>query len=455
MDKLKTIILAAGAGSRMKSDLAKVLHKASGKALVEHVLDASKAAESDEIAVIVGNQKEDVIAILPDEVKYYVQEELNGTGHAVMQARDFFSNDESDIVLVLNGDSPLIRPETIKELIEIHRNSGNSATVLTAELDNPTGYGRIITENGELKRIVEERDANDSEKAIKEVNSGVYCFNSGILDNALNFLSSDNNQKEYYLTDTIEIIKNLNKRVGTYKIKDSDELGAVNSRKQLAEVEKIFRKITNDKLMDSGVTLIDPDTTYIDSTVKIGKDTIVYPGNFIEGNTIIGSNCIIGLNNHIKDSIIKDFVEIQSSTIMDSSIDEYTKVGPYAYLRPNSQIGKDVKIGDFVEVKNSKIGNHSKASHLTYIGDAEVGENVNLGCGTVFVNYDGKNKNKVIVEDNCFIGCNTNLVAPVTVKEGSYTAAGSTITNDVPKDTLSIARARQINKVDYFNKKKQ
>lgn len=450
MKNLKTIILAAGKGTRMNSDKAKVLHETAGRTLLDHVLTSVNDAGSEEIAVIVGNQKEDVIKQLPSEVEYFVQEEQNGTGHAVMQARDFFNNDEESVVLVLNSDTPLIKPETIKNLIQNHIDSKNQATVLTTVVSDPFGFGRIVRDGDELVKIVEEKDANSKEKEIQEVNSGIYCFNASELNKALDQITSDNNQKELYLTDTIEIIKNADKKVGTFRIEDNQEIINVNSRIELSIVDRIFRKEINEALMNSGVTIIDPENTYIDVTVEIGKDTIIYPGCYIEGETSIGKNCVIGLNSHITNSVIKNNVSVESSTIIDSVIDDNTTVGPYAYLRPNSNIGKHVKIGDFVEVKNSVIKDGAKASHLTYIGDAEVGKNVNLGCGTVFVNYDGKKKHKTIVEDNCFIGCNTNLVAPVTIKEGSYTAAGSTITDDVPENSLAIARNYQENKIDYF-----
>lgn len=434
----------------MNSDKAKVLHETAGRTLLDHVLTSVNDAGSEEIAVIVGNQKEDVIKQLPSEVEYFVQEEQNGTGHAVMQARDFFNNDEESVVLVLNSDTPLIKPETIKNLIQNHIDSKNQATVLTTVVSDPFGFGRIVRDGDELVKIVEEKDANSKEKEIQEVNSGIYCFNASELNKALDQITSDNNQKELYLTDTIEIIKNADKKVGTFRIEDNQEIINVNSRIELSIVDRIFRKEINEALMNSGVTIIDPENTYIDVTVEIGKDTIIYPGCYIEGETSIGKNCVIGLNSHITNSVIKNNVSVESSTIIDSVIDDNTTVGPYAYLRPNSNIGKHVKIGDFVEVKNSVIKDGAKASHLTYIGDAEVGKNVNLGCGTVFVNYDGKKKHKTIVEDNCFIGCNTNLVAPVTIKEGSYTAAGSTITDDVPENSLAIARNYQENKIDYF-----
>ena len=307
--------------------------------------------------------------------------------------------------------------------------------------------------DGNVKAIVEHKDATDEQRNIPEINSGIYCFKGKHLKEALDRLDNNNVQNEYYITDAIKILNDLGHKVGGYKLLDSDEIAGINSRIQLAEAEKIMRNRINEKLMVNGVTIINPDNTYIDSEVKIKRDTIIYPGVIIEGATEIGEDCIIGHGTRIVNSKIGNGVEIQSSTVLESKIDDFTKVGPYAFLRPNSEIGKNVKIGDFVEVKNSKIDDNSKASHLSYIGDAEVGKNVNIGCGAVFVNYDGKNKHKTIVKDNAFVGCNVNLVAPVTVNENAYIAAGSTITKDVQGGSLSIARAKQVDKENWVEKK--
>jgi bifunctional UDP-N-acetylglucosamine pyrophosphorylase/glucosamine-1-phosphate N-acetyltransferase len=280
----------------------------------------------------------------------------------------------------------------------------------------------------------------------------MYCFDAQALILALAELKTDNVQGEYYLTDVIEILRKMGKTAGTYVTPDPEDIQAINSRVQLAEAEAVMRKRINHKLMDAGVTIIDPATTYVGAQVLVGQDTVLYPGVILEGATEIGKDCVIGANSRLVDTKIGNKVNIQSSTILESSVDDYTNVGPYAYIRPGSQIGKHCKVGDFVEVKNSTMGDGAKASHLTYIGDGDVGENVNLGCGTVFVNYDGKKKYRTIVEKNAFVGCNTNLIAPVTVKEGAYIAAGSTITDDVPEDSLAIARARQVNKVGYLKK---
>ncbi|WP_417087738.1 bifunctional UDP-N-acetylglucosamine diphosphorylase/glucosamine-1-phosphate N-acetyltransferase GlmU [Eubacterium maltosivorans] len=454
MKSTKTVILAAGHGTRMVSEKPKVLHEVGGKAILDYVISASEAAGADDTAVIVGYKADIVKAALPENITAIEQKEQLGTGHAVLQALPFFENFNGN-VLVLVGDAPLVRKETLEELVKAHEDGGFSATVLTAVFDDPTGYGRIVKNGDELIKIVEHKDATDEERGIKEINSGMYCFDAQALKTALQAINSDNVQGEYYLTDTIEILRGMGKKVGSYPTPDVDDIAAVNSKVQLAEIGKIMRRRINTSLMEAGAIIIDPENTYLSAETKIGKDTTIYPGVITEGRVIIGENCVIGHNSRIVNSTIADGVDIQISTVLDSFVDENTHVGPYAYLRPNSHIGKNVKVGDFVEVKNAVMKDGAKASHLTYIGDAEVGKNVNLGCGTVFVNYDGTNKYRTVVEDNCFIGCNSNLVSPVTVKEGSYVAAGSTITDDVPEDTLAVARARQVNKEGYALQMKQ
>ncbi|KAB3531907.1 bifunctional UDP-N-acetylglucosamine diphosphorylase/glucosamine-1-phosphate N-acetyltransferase GlmU [Alkaliphilus pronyensis] len=450
--ELKAIILAAGEGKRMKSRIPKVLHKVCGQTMLGHVLDAANASNVQESIVVVGHEADTVKKSLPQKVKTVLQPQQLGTGHAVMMAYDYIENHGT--ILVLYGDGPLITEKTLNQLIEYHNKGNYKATVLTTELENPYGYGRIVRDsNGQLDKIVEEKDTNDNQKQINEINSGIYCFSAESLKSALPQLKNDNKQKEYYLTDVLTIIKEKGEEVGLYKIKEYQDIMAVNSREQLAEVEAIMRSRINQYHMLQGATIINPQNTYIEKSVKIGMDTIIYPGAMLEGNTVIGEDCIIGANSKVNNSSIGNSVEIQSSTIIDSVVDDFSTIGPYAYLRPNSKIGKHVKIGDFVEVKNSTIGDNSKASHLAYIGDAEVGKNVNIGCGVVFVNYNGKEKNKTVIEDNAFIGSNSNLVAPVTVKEAGYVACGSTITKEVPKEGLAIARAKQKN-IDGWVKRK-
>jgi bifunctional UDP-N-acetylglucosamine pyrophosphorylase/glucosamine-1-phosphate N-acetyltransferase len=371
-----------------------------------------------------------------------------------MMAKEYI-NDE-DTIVVLCGDTPLVKEDTLKKLFDYHLENGYHATVLTTCVSNPTGYGRIIRdENQDLLKIVEQKDASEEEKQAKEINSGIYCFNGKSLRESLDLLDNNNAQEEYYLTDTIKIMRDKGHKVGAFNGSTIEELMGVNSRVELSKAEQIMKNRINESHMVNGVTIIDTNSTYIESGVEIGNDTIVYPGAMIRGNTKIGSSCIIGMNCSIINSQIGDYTEVESSTITDSIVGENTTVGPYAYLRPKSNIGNNVKIGDFVEVKNATIEDNSKASHLSYIGDAHVGKNVNIGCGVVFVNYDGKNKFKSIVKDGAFIGSNSNLVAPVTVEAKGYVATGSTITDNVPQGALAIARQKQVVKEGWVEKKDQ
>lgn len=446
------LILAAGQGTRIKSDLPKVLHKACGKEMVNHVIDTLRKADIADINVIIGKGSELVKERTSSrEVSYSLQAEQLGTGHAVKCATDFLK-DKKGTVAIFCGDAPLIKEETIVSLFEEHNLNNNTATLLTSILDDATGYGRIIRDGNEVLKIVEHKDCNEEELKVTEMNAGVYCFDIEKLLNALNKLSNNNSQGEYYLTDVIGILKSEGEKVGAVVIDFEETLG-VNSRAQLAQVEAILRKRINTKHMDNGVTLIDPNNTYIGSDVIIGKDTIIYPGNILEGNTVIGERCMLYPNSRINNSIIENDVEVQSSVILDSKVGEQTTVGPFAYIRPDSVIGSHVRIGDFVEIKKSVIGNNTKVSHLTYVGDAEVGENCNFGCGTVTVNYDGKNKNKTIIGNNSFIGCNTNLISPVKVEDNTYIAAGSTITDDVKSGELAVARAKQRNIAGWVDKR--
>ena len=449
----KAIILAAGKGTRMKSKYPKVIHKVCGKEMVNHVINVSQKSGVNDIVVILGHESDVVKERLPKDSMIAMQTEQLGTGHAVKMAKEYI-NDE-DTIVVLCGDTPLIKEDTLKRLFAYHLENEYHATVLTTKVDNPTGYGRIIRDNNEdLLKIVEQKDANEEEKAIKEINSGIYCFNGKSLRESLDLIDNNNAQGEYYLTDTIYIMRDRGQKVGAYNGSTIEELMGVNSRVELSKAEEIMRRRINEAHMVNGVTIIDTNSTYIESDVEIGNDTIIYPGVMLKGNTKIGSNCVIEMNSAIENSIIGDNTEVKNSTIIDSVVGENTTVGPYAYLRPKSNIGNNVKIGDFVEVKNATIEDNSKASHLSYIGDAYVGKDVNIGCGVVFVNYDGKNKFKSIVKDGAFIGSNSNLVAPVIVEEDGYIATGSTITNDVPKGALAIARERQVVKEGWVEKKR-
>jgi len=447
------LILAAGEGKRMKSETSKVLHQVCGKEMVNHVIDIMRKSGFDDVNVIVGKSKEQVMEKTRNRnVSFSVQEEQLGTGHAVLCAKAFLT-DKEGTVAIFTGDAPLIREETVKGLLETHEAGGFSATLLTSVIEDPTGYGRVKRTGEEVEKIIEHKDCTPEELLLKEINAGMYLFDVKELLEALGLLKNDNVQGEYYLTDVIEIMKDKGLKVGAV-ITEFDETLGVNSRSQLAEAEEILRKRINRFHMDNGVTLIDQNTTYIGADVVIGYDTIIYPNNILEGNTIIGKGVTLYPNSRIVDSTIDDSVTVTSSVILESSVGKNTKVGPFAYIRPECVIGEDVKVGDFVEIKKSIIGNGTKISHLTYIGDAEVGSHVNFGCGTVVVNYDGKNKFKTIVKDNAFIGCNTNLISPVTINEGAFTAAGSTITDDVPEGGLGIARAKQVNKEGWVQKRK-
>ncbi len=447
-----SLILAAGQGTRIKSDLPKVLHKVCGKEMVNHVIDTMRKANIEDINVIIGKGADLVKEKTSSRnVSYALQEEQLGTGHAVKCAIDFLRG-KKGVVGVFCGDAPLIKAETVDNLFKTHIENKNSATLLSSIVEDPTGYGRVVRENDEVLKIVEHKDCTEEELKINEMNAAIYCFDIEKLLNSLDKLSNNNNQGEYYLTDVIGILKEEGNKVGAVTI-DYEETIGVNSRIQLAEAEGILRNRINSRHMMNGVTLIDPSTTYIGDDVEIGRDTIIYPGNVLEGNTKIGEGVILYPNSRISNSIILNNVEIQSSVIIDSQIGERTTVGPFAYIRPESVIGSGARIGDFVEIKKSTIGNNTKVSHLTYIGDASVGENCNFGCGTVVVNYDGQKKHKTTIGNNSFIGCNTNLVSPVNVENNTYIAAGSTITNDVKEGELAVARAKQRNIEGWVAKK--
>lgn len=452
--KTKALILAAGQGTRMKSNELKVLHKVFDKALVEYPIAAAEYVGVDEICIIIGHKAENIKAKLGEGMTYVLQKEQLGTGHAVMQAKDFIK--DADEVLILCGDTPLITGETLEKMLAFHRSQNNALTVLSAIMDDPTGYGRIVRdENGHLLKIVEQKDANLEEQKIQEINGGMYVFNGKLLDYALSKITNQNAQNEYYLTDTIEILRNEGHLVDAVATEEKEDIAGVNSRAQLAGVTEVMKQRINAKHMANGVTLIDPNSTYICPDVVIGKDTIIEPGCMLEGKTVIGEGCRIGYHSKLKNAVLSNNVDVEISVILDSSVDEGTHVGPFAYIRPNSHIGKNIKVGDFVEIKNANIGDGTKISHLTYVGDADVGQNVNFGCGTVVVNYDGQKKHRTTIGDNAFIGCNTNLVSPVTVEDNAYTAAGSTITDTVPKNSLAIARAKQENKLEWVTKKRQ
>ncbi|MCC8169776.1 MAG: bifunctional UDP-N-acetylglucosamine diphosphorylase/glucosamine-1-phosphate N-acetyltransferase GlmU [Oscillospiraceae bacterium] len=447
-----SIILAAGMGTRMKSNMPKVLHKVCGKPLCRWVIDASTEAGADKVVTVIGHKADAVKEVLGDVCDFALQSEQKGTGHAVMQAVDFIKDAEGSVV-ILNGDTPLINAETIKKSLEYHNATGEQETVITAILPDSTGYGRIVRgADGGVLKIVEQKDASDEEKKIKEVNSGMYVFDAQSLVFALNKIQPNNAQGEYYLTDTLEILLKEGKKVGAFAIEDNDEIRGINDRVQLGEAEEIMRGRINEAHMRNGVTMRIPGSIYIAADVTIGNDPEIQPNVTLRSGTKIGAGCVIGQGSVLDGAVIHDNVDILSSVILNSEVGENTHVGPFAYIRPNCRVGEDVKVGDFVELKNSNIDDGTKISHLTYIGDSDVGKRVNFGCGTVTCNYDGKNKYRTTIGDDCFVGCNTNFVSPINVGNGAYIAAGSTITEDIPESALSIARARQTNKENWKKK---
>lgn len=452
MNARYAVILAAGQGSRMKSSLYKVLHPVAGKAMVEHVLEQLEALKPSQIVTVVGCGAELVKEQLGNRSEYALQKEQLGTGHAVMVTKELLA-DKKGTTLVICGDTPLLTSETLEQLIKHHEQTKAKATVLTAQTNTPTGYGRIIRDKEHyVEKIVEQKDATDAEQKITEINTGTYCFDNEFLYKALDQVGNKNAQGEYYLTDVIGILKDAGEKVSAYVMSAFEESLGVNDRVALSKANQQMRMRINHRHMVNGVTFVDPNTTYIDADVVIGNDTCLEAGVVLKGETVIGSNCFIGAHSEIKDSVIEDEVVVTSSNIEQSIVRKGSDVGPYAHLRPQADIGPNVHIGNFVEVKNAQIHQGTKVGHLTYVGDATLGENINVGCGVIFVNYDGVNKYRTNVGSNSFIGSNSNLVAPLKVGEKSFIAAGSTITKDVPVEALAIARQKQENKEGYAKK---
>ncbi|ADU28341.1 bifunctional UDP-N-acetylglucosamine diphosphorylase/glucosamine-1-phosphate N-acetyltransferase GlmU [Evansella cellulosilytica] len=446
------VILAAGKGTRMKSDLYKVLHPVCDKPMVQHVVDEVEKCNVKKTIAVVGHGAEKVKDQLGDRVTYVLQEDQLGTGHAVMQTEPLLMDKEGTTV-VLCGDTPLLTSETITALINEHESKGAKATILTAHAPDPTGYGRIIrNSSGVVNKIVEHKDASESERLVKEINTGTYCFDNKFLFSALKSVGNDNVQGEYYLPDVIEILEKQGELIAAYQTPDFNETVGVNDRVALSHAEMYMKQRVNEKLMRAGVTIIDPNNTYVSADVTIGRDTVLHPGTIIKGSSTIGERCHIGPHTEIVNSSIGNETTIKQSVVHDSKLGNIVSVGPFSHIRPDTELGNHVRVGNFVELKKMSMGDGSKASHLSYLGDAKIGSDVNVGCGSITVNYDGKNKFKTIINDGAFIGCNANLIAPVTVGENAFVAAGSTITDDVPGDSLAIARQRQTNKEGYVKK---
>jgi bifunctional UDP-N-acetylglucosamine pyrophosphorylase/glucosamine-1-phosphate N-acetyltransferase len=457
MSDIHVVLLAAGKGTRMKSALPKVLHAAGGRSLIDHALRTAAALSPASIVVVVGHEAELLKAAIGERpgLMFAVQDPQLGTGHALLQAEPWLRGAQGTVVL-LSGDVPLLRAETLLSLVRVHQERGAAATVLTADVPAPDGYGRIVREGDQIRAIVEHKDASPAQREIHEINSGVYAFDLPPLFAALREIGSTNAQGEYYLPDLVKIYRTQGLAVETIRLKDPREIMGVNGRKELADVASILKSTKNDELMAAGVTLVDPATAFIGADVSIGADTVVQPGVYLEGNTRIGSGCVIHSGVRIVNSTVDDRAIINNfCLIIDSHVSRGAQVGPFAHLRPQSDVGEDAHVGNFVELKKTSLGRGSKANHLSYLGDATIGEKVNIGAGTITCNYDGTAKHPTVIEDGAFVGSDTQLIAPVRVGKRAYVAAGSSITHDVPDDALAISRGRQINKAEWAAKKRK
>ena len=439
-----SLILAAGKGTRMKSDKPKVLHEVNGIPMLKRVTRTLENIGIENNVFILGHKKEEVLQEM-GEVPFVVQEQQLGTGHAILIAKEIIEEFKDD-VLITCGDTPLLKEKTLNEMKNYFYEGNYDCLVLSCKVKDSFGYGRIVKKDGRLVNMVEQKDATVEEQKIDEINSGVYMFKYDKLIDAISKIDNNNSQGEYYLPDAVKVLVKEGLKVDTYQIFEEEEILGVNSKVQLAQATKILRTRKNIELMDAGVILIDPETTYIEEKVEIGEDTIIYPNVIIQGETKIGKNCKILSNTRIENSLIGNNVKIESSLIEQSKIEGGVTIGPFAHLRPKAHLKEDVHIGNFVEIKNATLEKGVKTGHLTYIGDAVIGENTNIGAGTITCNYDGKNKHKTIIGENSFIGSNSVLVAPVNLGSEVYTAAGSVITKNVPNKTLAFGRAKQINK---------
>lgn len=446
--KLKTLILAAGKGTRMKSELPKVIHEVNGIPMISKIIKVLEVLKPEENILILGHKKEELLKVVGEDADYVVQTEQLGTGHAVLQAKDKLKDYDGD-VMVLCGDTPLLREETLEELYKFHRDTDSVTTILTSIYDNPFGYGRIVKENGLVKAIVEEKEADAEIKKIKEVNAGVYCFRGRELFDALSKITNNNEKGEYYLTDVIGIQVGEGKKVQSFVLNDNIEILGVNSKVELAQASKVLRDRKNIDLMEKGAILIDPSAVYAEEDVVVGRDTVIYPGAILQGKTVIGENCQILGTTRIIDSTLGNDIKVESSVIEESILEDGVTMGPFAHLRPKSHLKEKVHVGNFVEVKKSTLEKGVKAGHLTYLGDAQIGEDTNIGAGTITCNYDGKNKFKTVIGKNSFIGSDSMLVAPVIIGENALVGAGSVITKDVPDNSLAVSRSKQIIKNDW------
>jgi len=462
---LAVVVMAAGLGKRMRSKQVKVLHLVAGQAMVLYSIGLGLRVAGDRVAVVVGHQADLVRRVIDratsgknggSPVAIVEQREQLGTGHAVLQSRPVFAVGERGapaIYLILNGDTPLLQERTVRELLRVHKAEGATVTILTAVLENANGYGRVVrahsVEQG-VSRIVEDRDANAEEHAIREVNVGTYVVDGEFLFSALEKLDPSNAQGEYYLTDIIHLAADQGRHVAAVILDNPDEGLGVNTRRQLAEAEQVVRQQIRDRWLDAGVTMIDPASTWIDAAVMIGKDTVLYPNVTIEGTTVIGEDCVLHSNTRLTNCTVGNRVEILDHCLFaDSHIEDDAHLGPFVHLRPGVVVRKKAKVGNFVEMKKTDLGEGSKANHLSYLGDAKIGKGVNVGAGTITCNYDGVRKFQTVIGDGVFLGSDTQLIAPVTVGAGAIIAAGTTVTEDVPADALAIGRAPQVNRAGW------